>query len=144
MSIERAAGGTPVPLARKLGIGEGALVLAVDAPPGLSALLAPLPDGARVVRRLPAGESADVALLFRVDSADLGGEIRRLSGHLTPAGGLWVCTPKRSSGVRTSLDQDTVRAAGLDAGLVDNKICSVDATWTGVRFVVRLRDRPGS
>ena len=60
----------------------------------------------------------------------------------SPAGGLWVAWPKRSSGVSTDLDENLVREIGLAEGLVDNKVCAIDATWSGLRFVWRLRDRP--
>jgi len=62
---------------------------------------------------------------------------------LAPAGGLWIAWPKRSSGVVTDVTEAAVRQAGLATGLVDNKICAIDATWSGLRFVVRLVDRPG-
>ena len=58
-----------------------------------------------------------------------------------PAGGLWIAWPKRSSGVSTDLDENVVRELGLAAGLVDNKVCAIDEVWSGLRFVVRLRDR---
>ncbi|HWF35377.1 MAG TPA: DUF3052 domain-containing protein, partial [Solirubrobacteraceae bacterium] len=61
---------------------------------------------------------------------------------LDPAGGLWIAWPKRSSGVATDLSEGTVREAGLGTGLVDNKVCAIDHTWSGLRFVVRLADRP--
>ena len=61
---------------------------------------------------------------------------------LAPAGGLWLAWPKRASGLRTDLSDDVVRELGLATGLVDNKVCAVDATYSGLRFVYRLRDRP--
>ena len=61
--------------------------------------------------------------------------------RLTTAGGLWVAWPKRSSGLATDLDENVVRDFGLATGLVDNKVCAIDATWSGLRFVVRLSDR---
>ncbi len=61
---------------------------------------------------------------------------------LPPDGGLWIAWPKRSSGVTTDLDENRIRDVGLAAGLVDNKVCAVDETWSGLRFVVRVADRP--
>ena len=61
--------------------------------------------------------------------------------RLTTAGGLWVAWPKRSSGLATDVDENVVREFGLATGLVDNKVCAIDATWSGLRFVVRLADR---
>lgn len=61
---------------------------------------------------------------------------------LPPDGGLWIAWPKRSSGVTTDLDENRIRDVGLAAGLVDNKVCAIDETWSGLRFVVRVADRP--
>jgi hypothetical protein len=61
---------------------------------------------------------------------------------LAPAGGLWIGWPKRASGVATDLSDDVVRGLGLASGLVDNKVCAIDETYSGLRFVYRLRDRP--
>ena len=62
---------------------------------------------------------------------------------LAPAGGLWIAWPKRSSGLQTDLGEGIVRELGLGCGLVDNKVCAIDETWSGLRFVYRLADRPG-
>ena len=64
-----------------------------------------------------------------------------LGRALDPAGGLWIAWHKRSSGVQTELNDGVVRELGLAAGLVDNKICSINELWSGMRFVYRLRDR---
>ena len=61
---------------------------------------------------------------------------------MLPNAGFWVAWPKRSSGVATDLTEDEIRVLGLDSGLVDNKVCAIDDTWSGLRFVVRLADRP--
>ncbi|MBC7853819.1 MAG: DUF3052 family protein, partial [Pirellulaceae bacterium] len=68
-------------------------------------------------------------------------EFARQAGRLKPTGGLWVCWPKKASGVKTDLTEDIVREVGLAAGLVDNKVCAVDETWSGLRFVIRLAER---
>ncbi len=66
---------------------------------------------------------------------------RMLSRHLAPAGLLWVSWPKRSSGEKTDLDENIVRKIGLQAGLVDVKVCAVDEVWSGLKFVIRLKNR---
>ena len=81
-------------------------------------------------------------MVFALDLAALRAALRPARGRLQPAGGLWVAWPKRSSGVATELDENVVREFGLAEGLVDNKVCAIDATWSGLRFVRRLRDRP--
>ena len=84
-----------------------------------------------------------MAVLFAADLGSLRAQFASLATRMQPAGGLWVAWPKRSSGVATDLDENAIRELGLAAGLVDNKVCAIDATWSGLRFVLRLRDRPG-
>jgi hypothetical protein len=132
-----AAGYSGTPLPRKLGIGPGSRVLLVGAPPGFG--LGPLP-GVDVHRR--AGRSPyDVVLVFAPDRRALATRFGPARRRLTTAGGLWVAWPKKASGVPTDLDDNVVREFGLATGMVDNKVCAIDATWSGQRFVVRLRDR---
>ena len=131
------AGYSGTPLAGKLGIRPGSRVLLVGAPEDFD--LGPMPE-AELHRR--AGRAPyDVVLAFAPDRRALVARFAPSSRRLTPAGGLWVGWPKRSSGVPTDLDENVVREHGLAAGLVDNKVCAIDATWSGLRFVVRLRDR---
>jgi hypothetical protein len=67
--------------------------------------------------------------------------VSALANRLTPAGGLWIGWPKKASGLATDLSEAIVRAAGLDTGLVDNKVCAINDIWSGLRFVIRLKDR---
>jgi len=130
--------GTPLP--RKLGIRAGHRVALIAAPEGVEDLLAPLPDGVRLLRRR--APALDVALVFVRSAAELRRRLPAVQSAMTPAGALWVAWPKRASGVPTDVTEDVVRAAGLARGLVDTKVCAVDATWSGLRLVTRLRDRP--
>jgi hypothetical protein len=133
------------PLATKLGVGEGSVVVLVRAPDGFEEVLAPLPAGAVVRRRLPSGgRRADAAVLFVTTAADLDRRFPRVAAALTPAGGLWVAWPKRASGVATDLTENVVRDVGVAHGMVDNKVCAVTDVWSGLRFVLRLKDRPGA
>ena len=134
------AGYSGTPLPRKLGIREGSRLLLVDAPADFAATLGDLPPGVDLVE---AGAGAvDVAILFALGAATVRARFADLAASLEPAGGLWIAWPKRSSGVATELDENVVREIGLADGLVDNKVCAIDATWSGLRFVWRLRDRP--
>jgi len=134
------AGYSGTPLPRKLGIREGSRLLLVDAPADFAATLGDLPPGVELVE---AGAGAvDVAILFALGAATVRARFADLAASLEPAGGLWIAWPKRSSGVATELDENVVREIGLADGLVDNKVCAIDATWSGLRFVWRLRDRP--
>jgi hypothetical protein len=83
----------------------------------------------------------DVVIFFAPDWSALQGRFGSLANRLSPAGGLWVAWPKKASGVPTDLTEDVVRGVGLAAGLVDNKVCAVDDTWSALRFVFRLADR---
>jgi hypothetical protein len=131
------AGYSGTPLPRKLGIKPGHRVLLSGAPAGFS--LGPLPD-VQVHRR--AGSAPyDVIILFAPDRKTLEARFDDLRRRLVVSGGLWVGWPKRSSGVPTDLDDNEVRSYGLSTGMVDNKVCAIDETWSGQRFVVRLRDR---
>ncbi|MCW2600563.1 MAG: hypothetical protein JWM02_2392 [Frankiales bacterium] len=128
--------GTPLPA--KLGIQDGSRVLLDGAPAGFD--LGPLPD--HVVVHGRAGSSPyDVGVLFCPDMARLVRRWPLLHDAVTPAGRLWVAWPKRTSGLVTDLDEHLVRAHGLAHSRVDTKVCAIDATWSGLAFVVRLKDR---
>jgi hypothetical protein len=134
------AGYSGTPLPKKLGIREGASVALLGAPDGFAALLDPLPAAVTFVA--DAATRLDVALLFTTALADLRERFAPTAARLEPSGGLWVAWPKRASGVPTDVTENLVREIGLAAGLVDNKVCAIDDTWSGLRFVVRLKDRP--
>ena len=136
MSVPAGYSGTPLPA--KLGLRPGSRVLLDGAPPDLS--LEPLPAGVTVHRR-PGRQPYDVVLLFTPDAARLLDRWPALVPRLGTAGRLWVCWPKKASGVRTDLTENVVRDHGLAHGLVDVKVCAIDATWSGLAFVRRLRDR---
>jgi hypothetical protein len=129
------AGYSRTPLAQKLGIKEGTTLVLLDEPLGT---VAPLPTGVTVKRQVRG--SADVAVAFFTDRAALERRVGALSKMIFPDGGLWVAWPKRSSELATTVDEHVVRAVALPLGLVDNKVCAIDATWSGLRLVWR-RDR---
>ena len=91
--------------------------------------------------RRPGREPYDVVLLFAPGAGRLRTRWGALGPRLATAGRLWVCWPKKSSGVPTDLSEQEVRAFGLAQGLVDVKVCAVDETWSGLKFVRRVRDR---
>jgi hypothetical protein len=128
------------PLVRKLGIRPGARVAALCPPAGFTELLGDLPPDARLVR-WPQRHS-DVIVVFATAFADLDSRFAEALPALAVDGGLWICYPKRASGVVTDLTFDKVQHLGLAAGLVDNKGAAIDATWSGLRFVVPLASRP--
>ena len=133
------AGYSGTPLIKKLGIKEGSRVAFVNAPSDFRQTLGPMPDKAKVVGQTQAG--LDLILLFVKRESELTKSFATLAAKLQPAGMLWVAWPKKSSGVATDLTFANVQSIGLSAGLVDTKICAVDETWSGLKFVFRLKDR---
>jgi hypothetical protein len=137
------AGYSTTPLAQKLGIKPGHRVALVEAPAGFAEALGELPADVALQAGLGGAGPFDVILCFVGSAAELRKRFPALAKRLAPAGGLWIAWPKRASGVVTDLTEDVVRVVGLDGGLVDNKVCAVDETWSGLRFVIRAKDRPG-
>jgi hypothetical protein len=126
------AGYSGTPLPRKLGIRDHSRVRLLAAPQGFAHSLGVVPR---------ARGEADVIVAFFTSRARLAKAFAGLRATLDPAGGLWIAWPKRASGVATDLDENIVREIGLGARLVDNKVCAIDDVWSGLRFVVRLKDR---
>jgi hypothetical protein len=125
------------PLVDKLGIKPGARLQLVSEPKDFAGLLGGLPEGSRVASR----GALDFAMLFVKSQSDLRKRFARLRDRLESNGMLWVAWPKKASGVETDLTEGVVRAFGLESGLVDVKVCAVDDTWSGLKFVRRLKDR---
>jgi hypothetical protein len=133
------AGYSGTPLVQKLGIKPDARVRFVYAPADFSTTLGPLPAGAAQVG--PAAKNLDLVVLFVTARAALVDQFAKLAAKLAPAGMLWVAWPKKASGVPTDLTENVVQDFGLEAGLVDVKVCAIDDTWSGLKFVIRLKDR---
>lgn len=134
------AGYSGTPLPRKLGIKAGFRVLYAAAPEGFDP--GPLPEGVEV--DLEAGEGPyDVVVAFAADQAALDAHYAELPDRLARNGALWICWPKKSSGVVTDIGEAAVReeALALPVGLVDVKIAAIDATWSGLKLVYRLTHR---
>jgi len=130
------AGYSGTPLPKKLGITEGSSVALLGAPDGV---IGGLPKGV-VVKRQARG-SVDVVVAFLTERKDLERRIDALGRMIFPSGGLWIAWPKRASGVPTSIDDEVVRTVALPLGLVDNKVCAIDSTWSGLRLVWRRERR---
>lgn len=131
------AGYSGTALLAKLGIKTGARVQLVSAPAGFNETLGDLPDGVRKVAR----GILDFAILFVRKKSDLETRFPQLRDRLESNGMLWVAWPKKTSSVDTDLSEGVVRRIGLDAGVVDVKVCAIDNIWSGLKFVRRLRDR---
>ena len=133
------AGYSGTPLAKKLGIKEGSRVALVNAPKDFQSNLGELPHGVEFIKRPT--KALDIILLFVLSERELTRDFAKLAGKLTANGMIWIAWPKKSSGVSTDLSFERVQRIGLDAGLVDVKICAVDEIWSGLKFVYRLKDR---
>lgn len=134
------AGYSGTPLAKKIGIKEGARVALVNAPKDFQFEPTELPDNVDFVKG--SAKSLDIILYFVTTEGVLAKDFSKLAARLTSNGMIWIAWPKKSSGVATDLTFNRVQTIGLDAGLVDVKICAVDDTWSGLKFVYRLKDRP--
>jgi hypothetical protein len=131
------SGYSGTPLIKKLGIKSGFNIAFVNAPSGFASGLN-LPADVLSNSRKP----LDFALLFVRSEKELQQRFSKLAGKLKPNGMLWVSWPKKSFGVETDLSFTSVQAIGLAAGLVDVKVCAINETWSGLKFVYRLKDRP--
>lgn len=136
------AGYSGTPLAKKLGIASERTVCLLGAPDGFPEVLATtLPDGVTI--RTRAAGTADVIVTFHTSRKALEARVDALLRVLDVDGGLWIAWPKRASGVPTDITEDTVREVFLPLGLVDNKVCAIDDTWSGLRVVWRKELRAG-
>jgi hypothetical protein len=123
------------PLADKLGLKAGQTLLFVNAPPEFGGWLGPLPGDVRVLARPAAG--IDLAVVFTMASGDLAARFGKLAAKMADKGMIWVAWPKKTSGVKSDLTEDVVRAIGIDEGWVDVKVCAVSDVWSGLKFYRR-------
>jgi hypothetical protein len=137
----RPAGSAGPPLPVKLGIGENDAVAVIGAPGWFEDALDRLPDIASLHTDLAEDARYDVIVAFVTERSELEAELPRMRARMAPACGLWIAWPKRASKVPTDITDDVVREIALPTGLVDNKVCAIDQTWTGLRLVIRRKDR---
>ena len=134
------AGYSGTPLVKKLGFKEGFRVGLVNPPKGFQKELVPLPDDVKIsVGTLT--KPLDLIVLFADSQQTLKTQFSKLARKLATNGMLWIAWPKKASGVASDLSDNSVRQIGLDAGLVDVKVCAVNEVWSGLKFVYRLEDR---
>ena len=127
------------PLAKKLGISAGALVVTVGAPADYQTWLAPLPDGVRFSTELLANMS--FIHLFATQKNELQSALQTVHDLLNRNGAIWVSWPKKASKQPTNITEDTIRELALPMGLVDIKVCSVTEVWSGLKLVIRRQLR---
>jgi hypothetical protein len=136
------AGYSGTPLPKKLGIRAGQRIAFLDAPPSFADALGPLPEGVARPRTTLRGGTLDLIVAFFTERKALERRLPRLVAALDPAGAIWVAWSKRAARVDTDLTEDVVRDLALAGGVVDVKVCAIDATWSGLKLVIRLKDRP--
>jgi Protein of unknown function (DUF3052) len=133
------AGYSGTPLGKKLGIKPGSRILALRAPSNYAGLIAPLPEGAALESRI--SERTDIVHVFSTKRKELAPVLGMLRKKLKDDGAIWVSWPKKSARMPTDITEDTVREIALPLGLVDIKVCAVDAVWSGLKLVVRREHR---
>jgi hypothetical protein len=131
------AGYSGTPLPKKLGIKDQFRVALLDLPEGVKAELKSALASCNIAKDGP----LDFAMICVKTAAGLKKQFPRLAKRLAPAGMLWVSWPKKASRVATDLNENEVRRIGLEAGLVDVKVCAVSEIWSGLKFVIRVKDR---
>lgn len=133
------AGYSGTPLAQKLGIKPGMIVVAIDAPENYRKLLEPIPSGVNFATR-PVGNTKLVHL-FATRRSELARQLSILRGKIAQDAAVWISWPKKSSGVVTDITEDVIRAVALPLGFVDIKVCAVDETWSGLKLMIRRENR---
>jgi hypothetical protein len=139
--MSQPAGYSGTPLPRKLGIGDGDAVALIGAPGWLEDLLGEVPSVDQLHTDLDGDALFDVIVVFVSWRAELEAELGRLRDRMAPACGLWVAWPKKTAQVPTDMSDNVVREVALPTGLVDNKVCAIDETWSALRLVIRRENR---
>jgi hypothetical protein len=134
------AGYSGTPLPKKLGIKAGHRVAFPGAPADFPSTLGELPPDVAIVDG-DRGGALDVVVFFTTDRDAVCEAFPRYAPAVAPAGALWIAWPKRASRVPTTVTEDVARGIGLAAGMVDVKVCAIDETWSGLKFVYRVKDR---
>ncbi len=133
--MKPSAGYSSTPLFKKLGIKESTRVRVSGTPANYASLLGPLPQGALTSNRI--NKDINIWHYFSASAADLMRDLPIMMGKIRQDGAIWVSWPKKSSGVASSITEDTIRAVALPLGLVDIKVCAIDETWSGLKLVIR-------
>jgi hypothetical protein len=139
--MSQPAGYSGTPLPAKLGIGEDDSVALIGAPEWLEDLLGAVPSVEQLHTDLDGDALFDVIVVFVSWRAELEAELGRLRDRMAPACGLWVAWPKKAAKVPTDMSDNVVREVALPTGLVDNKVCAIDETWSALRLVIRRENR---
>ena len=133
------AGYSGTPLPQKLGIKPGLMVVTINAPANYRRLLGQIPDSVTFSERLKSGSS--FVHLFTSRRSEMQKKMSILRDKISDNGAIWVSWPKKSSGISTDVTEDVIREIALPLGFVDIKVCAVDETWSGLKFMIRRENR---
>jgi len=133
------AGYSNTPLVKKLGLKEKSTACILNAPPDYIQWLSPFPQ--QVIVKTKLSGQFDFIHLFVTNQKSFQSAYLKAKGYLAVNGMLWISWPKKSAKMETDLDENIIREFGLQNGLVDVKVCAVNEVWSGLKFVVRLKDR---
>jgi hypothetical protein len=129
------AGYSETPLARKLGLTDGSILVPVGAPDDYLDLIEPLPNGVKIASRISA--ATDIVHAFSTRRAELRSFLETCRSKLKPNAAIWISWPKKSSKVATEITEDVIRELALPLGFVDVKVCAVTEIWSGLKLVLR-------
>jgi hypothetical protein len=133
------AGYSGKPLAQKLGIKPGMTVVTMNAPPNYRTLLNRAANDVNFAGRI--GNGCDFVHFFTTRRSELQKQLKRLRRKIADVGVVWVSWPKKSAGIPTDVTEDVIRAVALPLGFVDVKVCAVDETWSGLKLMIRRKNR---
>ena len=136
------AGYSGTPLAKKLGIKPGHAVGLWSEPAGFIETLDGLPEGVTFSSASRGTSLLNVLVVFVRSQKELSARLEAARQRMDPAAGLWMAWPKKASGIPTDVTETAIRDLALATDLVDNKVCAIDDTWSGLRLVIRLKNRP--
>jgi hypothetical protein len=135
------AGYSGTPLVQKIGIKPGDRLLLLNSPKHFDKELAPMPPEVELASPSSKEKPLNVALCFTANRKELERVLPAVKPKLAQNGMVWVGWPKKSSGVVSDLDENIIRDTGLALGLVDVKVCAINDTWSGLKFVIPVKDR---
>ncbi|MBX3381033.1 MAG: DUF3052 family protein [Phycisphaeraceae bacterium] len=136
------AGYSGTPLPQKLGIKPGHAVGLWSEPDNFINSLAPVPENVTFTAISHGKSPLDVLVVFIKSQKELATRFATARTRMNPAAGLWISWPKKASGIHTDVTEKIIRDLALATDLVDNKVCAIDETWSGLRLVIRLKHRP--
>lgn len=138
-NVNKIAGYSGTPLAKKLGIKPGFIITVINAPDDYLSLFSDLPEDLKWINDHEVKK--DFIHYFTKNGQQLESDIAVLKNEIVPNGIIWISWPKKTAKVATDLDGNQVRSIGLNNGLVDIKVCAVSEVWSGLKFVIPVKDR---